>query len=110
MAPARSSVATAIYLIMASATFVLVYAGITGRDGLWLWVALGLLLIESVVFVGNGMKCPMTGWAVRLGATSGHVFDTFLPERATRYTFRFFGSLMLVGLFLLTLRWTGVIL
>lgn len=100
---------TAIYLLMAVATLVLVYAGITGRAGLWLWISLGLLLVESVVFVGNGMKCPMTGWAVRLGATTGYVFDTFLPERATRHTFRFFGTLMFAGLLLLALRWTGIL-
>jgi hypothetical protein len=43
------------------------------------------------------------GHGLRTGATTGHVFDTWLPERATRYTFRFFGTLMVVGL-----RWVGV--
>lgn len=103
------TVHTAIYLVMAASTFVLVYAGATGATGAWLWVALGLLAVESVVFVGCGFKCPLTGMAVRYGATTGHVFDTFLPERATRYTFRFFGTLMAVGLCLLVARWTGVL-
>jgi hypothetical protein len=103
------TVHTAIYLVMAAATFVLVYAGATGASGAWLWVALGLLAIESAVFVGYGFKCPLTGMAVRYGATTGHVFDTFLPERATRYTFRVFGTLMVVGLVLLVARWMGVV-
>ena len=103
------TVHTAIYLVMAASTFVLVYAGITGASGAWLWGALGLLAIESMVFAGYGFKCPLTDMAVRYGATTGHVFDTFLPERATRYTFRFFGTLMAVGLFLLVARWTGVL-
>jgi hypothetical protein len=98
---------TVIYLVMALSTFVLLYAGITGATGPWLWVALSLLAIETVVFVGNGMKCPLTAMAVRYGATSGRVFDTFLPERATRYTFRFFGTVMVVGLVLLVVRWLG---
>jgi len=101
---------TAIYLVMAVSTFVLLYAGLTGATGPWLWTALVLLLIETVVFFGNGMKCPLTAMAVRYGATSGRVFDTFLPERATRYTFRFFGTVMVVGLLLLTGRWLGLIL
>lgn len=100
---------TSIYLVMAASTFVLLYAGITGATGPWLWLALALLAIETVVFVGNGMKCPLTAMAVRYGATSGRVFDTFLPERATRYTFRFFGTVMVVGLLLLASRWVGVI-
>ena len=47
--------------------------------------------------------------AVRYGAEKGWAFDTFLPERATQYTFRFFGSLMLLDLVLLALRWAGAI-
>lgn len=98
---------TAIYLVMAVSTFVLVYAGVTGAQGPWLWIALALLVVEVVVFVGNGMKCPLTAVAVRYGAETGYVFDTFLPERATRYTFNFFGTVMVLGLGLLILRWVG---
>jgi hypothetical protein len=100
---------TAIYLVMATSTLILVYAGMTGRTGWWLWTALGLLTIETVVFLGNGLKCPLTALAVRHGATTGRVFDTFLPERATRYTFRFFGTLMVLGLIMLLLRWIGIL-
>jgi hypothetical protein len=32
-----------------------------------------------------------------------------LPERFTRYTFRFFGTIMGIGLLLLVLRWLGII-
>lgn len=100
---------TAIYLVMAVSTFVLVYAGATGSEGTWLWLALALLAVEVVVFVGNGMRCPLTALAVRYGAETGYVFDTFLPERATRYTFNFFGTVMVVGLCLLILRWVGLL-
>jgi hypothetical protein len=103
------AVHTSIYIIMAAATFLILYAGITGQQGMWLWIALTLLAGESAVFAGSGFKCPLTALAVRYGATTGHVFDTFLPERMTRYTFRFFGSVMLVGLALLVVRWTGVL-
>lgn len=100
---------TAIYLVMAVSVFVLLYAGITGAAGWWLWTALALLAVESAVFFGNGLKCPLTALAVRYGVEKGYAFDTFLPERATRYTFRFFGTLMVIGLALLALRWAGVI-
>ena len=103
------AVHTTIYLVMAVSTFVLVYAGLTGAQGTWLWIALLLLVVETLVFVGNGMKCPLTGLAVRYGAEKGYVFDTFLPERATRYTFNFFGTVMVVGLGLLILRWAGIL-
>jgi hypothetical protein len=100
---------TAVYLVMVSAILVLLYAGATAYVGVWLWVSLGLLGAETVVFVGNGFKCPLTALAVRYGATTGVAFDTFLPERVTRYTFRFFGSLMVVGLLTLIARHVGTI-
>ena len=103
------TVHTAIYLVMAASTFVLVYAGVTGTRGTWLWIVLVLLGIESVVYLGNGMRCPLTGLAVRYGAEKGYVFDTFLPERATRYTFNFFGTVMVLGLGMLVLHWVGVL-
>jgi len=103
------AVHTAIYLVMVAAIFVLLYSGVTGQSGPWLWGALGLLAVEAAVFAGFGFKCPLTALAVRYGARTGHVFDTFLPERATRYTFLVFGSLMGLALLLLALRWTGIL-
>jgi hypothetical protein len=103
------TVHTAIYIAMVASIFVLLYAGATGYVSSWLWVALGLLAVETVVFVGNGMKCPLTALAVSYGAETGYAFDTFLPERVTRHTFSFFGSLMVFGLVLLALRWAGVL-
>lgn len=100
---------TVIYLVMVAAILVLLCAGATGYESQLVWVAVGLLAAETVVFVGNGLKCPLTELAVRYGATTGRVFDTFLPERATRYTFRFFGSLMVIGLTMLAMRLVEVI-
>ena len=97
---------TAIYLVMASAVFVVLYAGITGAHGVWLWVATALAGIESLVFAASGLKCPLTAIAVKYGAKTGEgeFFDTFLPERVTRHTFHVFAPLMLVGVILLAIR------
>ncbi len=100
---------TVIYVIMASAVFVVVFAALTGQSGVWLWVALALVASEGVVFIGNGFRCPLTALAVRYGARTGHAFDTFLPEQVTRHTFRFFTSLLMLALLVLALRWAGII-
>lgn len=100
---------TVIYVVMAMSVVALLYAGIVGAQGTWLWVASFLLGSETIVFVGSGARCPLTTLAVRYGAERGHAFETFLPERVARHTFRFFGSIMVVGLLLLFLRWLDVI-
>lgn len=99
------AVHTVIYLVMAGSVFVVVYAGITGAHGGWLAAAAVLVGVESLVFAASGMKCPLTALAVKYGAGAGGLFDTFLPERMTRYTFRVFAPLVLLGFLLLAARW-----
>lgn len=97
---------SAIYLVMAVASLVVLYAGLTGAQGPRLWIALALVFLESLVFVGFGFKCPLTAVAMRYGASrDGAAFDTFLPDRVTRHTFRVFGPIIAVGFLLLALRW-----
>lgn len=99
------AVHTVIYLVMAGCVFVVLYAGLSGAHGGWLWLAAGLVGAESLVFAASGMKCPLTAVAVKYGAKVGGTFDTFLPERMTRYTFRVFAPLVLLGFLLLAARW-----
>lgn len=96
---------TAIYVIMATAVFVVLYAGLTGAGGTWLWIALGLVAVEVVVFVGGGMKCPLTAVVAQFSAGRAGVSDTFFPERLTRHTLTVFGPLIVIGLVLLAIRW-----
>lgn len=97
---------SAIYLVMATASLVVLFAGVTGARGTWLWIALALVTVESLVFIGFGFKCPLTAVAARYGASrDGAAFDTFLPDRITRHTFRVFGPIIAVGILLLAFRW-----
>ena len=100
---------TVIYVVMAAGTLVVLVAGLFGLSGMWLWVALGLMAVEVLVFVGNGMRCPLTALAVQFGAERGYAFDTLLPESFTRHTFRLFGTMLAIGLLLLLARRVGAI-
>ena len=99
------AVHTAIYVVMASAILAVLYAGLTGANGPWLRVCLALILIEAAVFIGSGMRCPLTAVSVRFGATPEGPYDTFFPERVTRHTLTVYGPLMAAGLILLLIRW-----
>ena len=76
---------TAVYLVMVAAILVLLYAGVTGYAGPWLWTGLGLLATETTVFVGNGFKCPLTALAIRYGA-EGATPSTRSSRRGSRGT------------------------
>jgi hypothetical protein len=102
---------TSIYVVMSAGIFVILYAGVTGARGWWLWLALGLLAVETVVFAGCGMRCPLTGVVDRYAA-GARVSDTFFPERFTRHTLQLFGPLLAIGVALLAVRfalgrWVG---
>lgn len=100
---------TAIYLVMAGSVFVVLYAGITGAHGVWLWIAAGLVAVECLVFATSGMRCPLTAVAVKYGATRDAPHDTYLPERCTRLTFAIFTPLIVLGALLVVGRvfWFG---
>ena len=74
---------TVIYVTMSSAILYILFCGIVNRWDDLLKVSIALLTVEVIVFAGNGMRCPLTDLAVRYGAPTGHVGDTFLPERFT---------------------------
>jgi hypothetical protein len=103
------AVHTAVYVVMAFATFVVLYGGVTGAHGAWLWTALALVAAESVVFVGNGFRCPSTALAARYGGGGAAASDTYFPERLTRHTFQVFGPLIVVGVTLVAARQLGAL-
>jgi hypothetical protein len=79
------------------------YCGIADRIGVWTWVALGLLLVESVALALSGWRCPLTVLAERRGAQRGSVTDIFLPKRCADQIFPVCGTLY--GVALLMILW-----
>ena len=75
---------TFIYIVMATSTLLLVYAGLTGDQGWWLWVV-GAPSCRDRRVRGQRDEVPHLTLAVSYGAEKGYAFDTFLPERATRH-------------------------
>jgi hypothetical protein len=78
-----------------------VYALLTGladRITVWTWVAVGLVLVESVVLAVSGWTCPLTILAERRGALRGSVSDIFLPRWFADRIFPICGTLYVVAL------------
>jgi hypothetical protein len=83
---------------------VLLYEVIVDRITILTWTAVALFLIEGVVLIANGWKCPLTSYAERLGSTHGQVTDIFLPKWFADRFFQIFGALWAVALLLLAIR------
>jgi hypothetical protein len=56
------------------------YAGFARRSDRSAGIAAAVVAGESLIFAGNGFRCPLTKLAERLGAERDSVTDIYLPR------------------------------
>jgi cell division protein FtsW (lipid II flippase) len=95
---------TVIFWVLSLCVVYALYSGVSGRVGAWTWVAVGLLVVESVVLIASGWTCPLTLLAERQGAAQGSVADIFLPKWLADRIFAICGSAFGVALVLIVWR------
>lgn len=98
---------TIIFWILSLCTVYALYCGMANRITTWTWVAVVLLLFESVVLVASGWTCPLTILAERQGALQGSVADIFLPKWLADRIFPICGTMYAVALVLIVWRLLG---
>ena len=98
---------TAAFWVLSACVLYALYSGAVGDITAWTWVAVGFLLLESVVLAASGWVCPLTLLAEREGATRGSVADIFLPKPLADRIFPVCGTLFVVALVLIALRMAG---
>jgi hypothetical protein len=76
---AIKTVHTLAWLSIESCMAYLLYAGFARRSDRRAGVAAAVVTGESLVFVGNGLRCPLTQLAERVGAEQASVTDIYLP-------------------------------
>lgn len=62
------------------------------------WGLIGLVFVEVVVLVANGMRCPLTDLAGRHTQDRRDNFDIYLPLWLARYNKEIFGALYVAGI------------
>src|SRR5690606_11664078 len=80
------TVHTAIFLWMSACILYVLFAGLTQSYDWKLAVAIGMVLLESAVYLVNGRRCPLTHWAQHYGDPTGNdlIADIFLPPSFAR--------------------------
>jgi hypothetical protein len=94
----------ALFAAMSGILAVLLYEVIVDRITILTWIAVTVFLIEAVVLIVNGWKCPLTSYAERLGSTHGRVTDLFLPKWFADRAFQIYGVLWGAALLGLAIR------
>ncbi len=71
---------TAIWFSIEACMMYVLYAGFARRSDRRAGIAAGVVAAESLVFVANRCRCPLTSVAERLGIERGSVTDLYLPR------------------------------
>lgn len=77
---ALKAVHTLVWISVESAMVYLLYSGIARRSDRRAAVAGAVVAGETLIFLGNGARCPLTDLAVPLGGTRVPVTDIYLPR------------------------------
>ena len=70
-------------------------------------VLIGITLVEVLILLANGMRCPLTAVAARYTDDRRDNFDIYLPLWLARYNKTIFGWLYVAGLLVTLARWLG---
>jgi hypothetical protein len=97
------TVHTLIFLFMSACILYLLYAGLTRTYDWKLALAVGMVILECVIYLANQRRCPLTQWARRYGDPTGNDWfaDIFLPAWFAPKIPPICGGLFVIGLLVL---------
>ena len=64
----------------------------------WFLVCVGIVMVEVLILLFNGMQCPLTPIAARYTTDRRPNFDIYLPEWLAKHNKTIFGSLFVLGM------------
>jgi hypothetical protein len=95
---------TIIWIFFNVVIFYLFYAVIVDKIDKWMWIGLGLILLEAIVLLIFKMKCPLTVIARRYSDSSKENFDIYLPDWLAKYNKLIYTSILLIIVVMLIYR------
>jgi hypothetical protein len=84
--------------------FYFLYAVTIGKLDKWIWICLGLILMEGVILLAFKNICPITVVARNYSRSDKDNFDIFLPNWLARYNKVIYSTIVVIGLLILIYR------
>lgn len=82
----------------------LYYAAISGNIDYWVWIAIGVILLEGIVLLIFKRSCPITLVARKYSDSTKENFDIFLPNWLAKYNKLIYTILFVIVLIMLLFR------
>ena len=68
------------FAVLSACVAYVLMSGAFNRITPWTWGAIAAIVVEGLVLVASGGRCPLTAVAERLGAVDGSASDILLPK------------------------------
>jgi hypothetical protein len=95
---------TAIWIFFNVVIFYLCYAVIANNMDKWVWICIGLVVLEGLVLLIFKWNCPLTVIARKYSDSDKDNFDIFLPNGLARYTKLIYTSIFIIAVAILVGR------
>ena len=95
---AIKAIHSGIFLLNTASVLHIFWVGVLNRRSRWTRLALVAGVGESIVFVVNRGRCPLTQLVEAIGAENGRVSDIFLPRWLADRIPQLFGPPLVIGL------------
>jgi hypothetical protein len=97
---------TIIWLFFNVVIFYLLYAAIINKIDKWIWICLGLVLLEGLVLLLFKNICPITLVARKFSQSQKDNFDIYLPNWLAKYNKKIYTVIVLIAVIILLYQMT----
>lgn len=92
---------TLIWIFYNVVIFYLLYAVISNKIDVWVWICLGLVVAEGIVLLAFKWYCPLTLVARKYSDSTKDNFDIFLPNWLAKHTKTIYTSIFSLSVIIL---------
>ncbi len=95
---------TVIWAFFVVAIFYILYAGIWDKLNLYVFIAIGLVVVEGLVRLAFKWRCPLTVLGLKYTEDTETGFDIFLPKWLAKNNKTIFTTIYVIGVILVIYR------
>lgn len=95
---------TLIWVFFNIVIFYLLYAVIVNKIDKWVWICIGLIVMEGLVLLIFKRVCPVTLIARKYSDSTRENFDIYLPNWLAKYNKEIYSFIVLIAIVILVYR------
>lgn len=98
------SLHTLIWVFFNVVIFYLLYAVVVDQIDKWVWICIGLIVLEGLVLAIYRLRCPLTIVAEKYSDSKKDNFDIYLPNWLAKYNKEIYTTIFSIALVILVYR------